>query len=331
MAASISFQRLRRTCIGFTLLAGLGLPQATIAATICALGPPSDALTSEVRAMRECLSLLSRYDGKPDADGRVYGRYGEVLLAVDSAGAYRYYEDSDSWVRFAGAEGWAPTAMRDIAPPQKDAAVAATSEPPMADLKDPPATPEVPLDDPQPASKTFTEAPPAQAAAASTDLLIKETGADEAPTMHAAPAAAPEGGLAADIAATADAAAVAQQAPQEPKAPRLPIIRRDPSGNREVDFVDAGKVADEQDQTVFLCQFRGRDGWQSSNDYSLEACAARVRTAHQQGDDPATPTSGYWNGIYIAVWHDATYISRSAGKAWTAHPETQEAEAGEAQ
>ena len=331
MVATISFKGLRGICIGCTLIVGLGLPQATIAATICELGPPGDALTSEVRALRECLSLLSRYDGKPDADGRVYGRYGDVLLAVDSAGAYRYYEDSQSWVRFAGAEGWAPTAMRDIAPPQKDTVVAATSEPPMADLKDPPVTPEGELGDLLPASEPLTEASPDEAAAASSELIIEASGAEETATMQAAPTGAPERALAADMATTADATAVAEKAPPEPKAPRLPIIRRDASGNREVDFIDAGKVADEQDQTVFLCQFRDRDGWQSSNDYSLEACAARVRSAHQQGDDPATPTSGYWNGIYISVWHDATYISRSAGKAWTALPEAQEADAGETQ
>ena len=271
-----------RAGVAGALLLALMCPPA-MAAKICTLGPPIDGLSTVERSLGDCLERLRRYDGEPDGYGRVYARYGNADLAVDAAGSYRYYEDGQTWAQFAGAPGWKSVLLRDIDPPGKAEAAAEAEAAVEAD----PA-----MDDGEAAAEVASAAPVAAAASAA--------------------AAGSAGAAAVSFGAQRRATA---ETPVKKVEPKAPVVSRTESGSREVTYVDPNAVATGADGAVVRCQYRDAQGWQSSNHFTLEACATQIRAVHTQSNLQGV-TQGYWNGIYIAVSAKSTYVSRDGGNAW---------------
>ena len=304
------------------LLVALMSPTA-MAAKICTLGPPSDGMSTVENSLGHCLERLRRYDGEPDGYGRVYARYGNVDLAVDAAGSYRYYEDGQTWAQFAGAPGWKPVLMRDLDPPGKVAGAPAPEAPAEPEAAETPrqARRTVPR-----AVEVAAAAPEAASAPASAPAVQAPAAAPAAPApvQPAVAAAAPSAAGAAAVTATAatdTAVSFGAQRRATVDTPvtqvdaKAPVVSRDESGERTVTYVDPRAVPTNPDGTVVRCQYRDAKGWHSSNQFTLESCAAHVREVHTAANTQGM-TQGYWNGIYIAVSAKSTYVSRDGGNAW---------------
>jgi hypothetical protein len=125
--------------IGLALWCLIGMAPAAHAVVPCTVATSAGPVTQSLATLGQCVERLQRSASVPDAEGRVYGQFGPIRLAVTPQHALRYYEDNGTWSVLDGHGGWAgrvpaskasrpvPVAMRRVpaqAPPQNRVTVA---------------------------------------------------------------------------------------------------------------------------------------------------------------------------------------------------------------
>lgn len=284
-----------------------GVVPVAAAAKVCTLGPPEQGLSTAEDSLADCLARLRRYDGEADAQGRVYALFGNVTLAVDSEGSYRYYPDGDAWAQFAGAPGWSSALLRSIKPPRDQMAAAA----PEASESAP-----TPLPEPQlTMAEDLQPVPEAVPAPAVTDVI---------------PEALPEVATPRPVASEAPVAAtVAAQAEAPVPTPTLAIettiapvqVPEPPAATNTTAPVPgaAAQAAATRDGALVACQYQQDGSWRTSRHFDLQSCAAQVEAVFLSTGGQGV-MNGYWNGVFISATSGGVYVSRDGGGSWERLP-----------
>ena len=279
-----------------------GVMPVAVAAKVCTLGPPEQGLSTAEDSLADCLARLRRYDGEADAQGRVYALFGNVTLAVDSEGSYRYYPDGDAWAQFAGAPGRASALLRSIKPPRDPAAAQPEAPAPVA----------TPLPEP---ALTLAE-----------DLQPVPEAVPEPAVVDTAPAALPEVATPEPAATETSAPApVSMQAEAPVPTPTLaiettiaPVVVPEPPAAAPATSA-AVQAAATRDGALVACQYQQNGSWRTSRHFDLQSCAAQVEAVFLSGGGQGV-MNGYWNGTFISATSGGVYVSRDGGGSWERLP-----------
>lgn len=287
-----------------------GVMPVAVAAKVCTLGPPEQGLSTAEDSLADCLARLRRYDGEADAQGRVYALFGNVTLAVDSEGSYRYYPDGDAWAQFAGAPGRASALLRSIKPPGAPATAQPEAPAPVAtplpepeltlaeDLQPvPEAVPEPTMVDTAPAALPEVATPEPAATETESETLAPAPAAMQAEAPVPTPTLAIETTIAPVVVPEPPAAAAAA-APAEGAAVQAAVTR---------------------DGALVACQYQQNGSWRTSRHFDLQSCAAQVEAVFLSAGGQGV-MNGYWNGTFISATSGGVYISRDGGGSWERLP-----------
>lgn len=96
--------------IGLALWCSIGMAPAAHAVVPCTVATPAGPVIKSVASLGACVERLQRATATPDDQGRIYGQYGPIRLAVTADHALRYYDDNQMWSMLQGHGGWAKRA-----------------------------------------------------------------------------------------------------------------------------------------------------------------------------------------------------------------------------
>lgn len=284
--------------IGVSVLAMLltTVPLGALGNKPCLLGPPELGISIVESNLMECLARLRRFDGPADELGRIYARYGDVPLAVDTTGSYRYYEDGDVWVPFAGVEGRAKASARDI----ETAALRAVTSAGRPELAAPRTAAEIPLTTHSNATNDALEVEVSHSGDPQAAELKRSMQLDQVDSEKTSDLA---------VTASTDVEAAAVQRDDV-------TVRPGTQAGSAADEEVVGAETSAQSDPVHICQYRTVGDWKTSREASLQGCAAQVRSVHFSNGG-AGISNGYWRGTFIIVTSLGTYTSVDGKSNWT--------------
>ncbi|WP_152551545.1 hypothetical protein [Polycyclovorans algicola] len=96
----------RSPALGLALLGLMSLAPGAQAVVPCTVATQVGPETHLAATLGDCVARLQRAEAVPDADGRIYGQYGPIRLAVSPRRALRFYDDSHTWSVLQGHGGW---------------------------------------------------------------------------------------------------------------------------------------------------------------------------------------------------------------------------------